>query len=108
MTLGQVQLFLQQGTPSPAGCEVNFVVGDADALFAFHGATGVDVVEPPGDREYGLRDYSVRDLDGYELGFGHYLYNDGPPGPDRAGGRAGAPGKAPRGAAGGPGRSTSA
>lgn len=79
--LGQVQLYLQQGTPSPAGCEVNFVVGDADELYAFHQATGVEVITPPGDREYGLRDYSVRDLDGYELGFGHNLYNDGPPVP---------------------------
>lgn len=81
VTLGQVQLFLQQGAPSPAGCEVNFVVSDADALYDFHRATGVEVVTPPGDREYGLRDYAVRDLDGYELGFGHYIYNVGPPVP---------------------------
>jgi catechol 2,3-dioxygenase-like lactoylglutathione lyase family enzyme len=81
VTLGQVQLFLPQGAPNPAGCEVNFVVGDADELFAFHRATGVEVVVPPGDREYGLRDFSVRGLDGYELGFGHYLYTAGPPPP---------------------------
>jgi catechol 2,3-dioxygenase-like lactoylglutathione lyase family enzyme len=79
VSLGQVRMFLQQGTPSPKGCSVCFVVGDADELFAFQQANGVEVVEPPGDREYGLRDYSVRDLHGYELSFGHHVYNVGPP-----------------------------
>ena len=79
--LGQVQLFLKQGAPSPAGCEVNFLVGDVDELYAYHSATGVEIVAPPGDRDYGLRDYSVRDLDGYELGFGQHLYTVGPPVP---------------------------
>ena len=36
------------------------------------------MVEPIGDREYGLRDYSVRDLNGYKLDFGHYIYTTGP------------------------------
>src|SRR5262245_50826858 len=78
VNLGDVQLFLQQGTPEPRGCSVFFVVGDADELFEFQQASGVEIVEPPGDREYGLRDYQVRDLHGYELSFGHYIYNVGP------------------------------
>ena len=32
VNLGDVQLFLRQGRPSPAGCVVQFVVDDADAL----------------------------------------------------------------------------
>jgi uncharacterized glyoxalase superfamily protein PhnB len=76
--LGEVQLFLAQGTPNPAGCSVQFVVDDVDALYAFHRATGVEIVVEPGDRDYGLRDYSVRDLHGYELGFGQPIYNTGP------------------------------
>ena len=79
VNLGSVQMFLQQGTPGPAGCEVYFRVGNADELYEFQRANGVEIVEPPGDREYGLRDYSVRDLHGYELSFGHYIYNTGPP-----------------------------
>lgn len=78
VNLGRVRMFLQQGIPSPDGCSVCFVVGDADELFAFHQASGVEIVEPPGDRQYGLRDYSVRDLHGYELSFGHHIYNVGP------------------------------
>jgi catechol 2,3-dioxygenase-like lactoylglutathione lyase family enzyme len=79
--LGEVRVFLQRGTPSPEGSEIFFVVGDADELFAFHQAAGVEIVEPIADREYGMRDYRVRDLDGYPLAFGHYVYDAGEPVP---------------------------
>jgi catechol 2,3-dioxygenase-like lactoylglutathione lyase family enzyme len=75
VNLGKVQMFLERGTPNPAGCSVYFVVGNADELHEFHQAGGVEVVVPPGDRLYGLRDYRIRDLHGYELSFGHYIYN---------------------------------
>jgi uncharacterized glyoxalase superfamily protein PhnB len=78
VNLGQVQLFLAKGTPSPEGCEVYFRVTDADALFAFHRSQAVEIVEPIGDRFYGLRDYSVRDSQGYRLAFGHNLLTAGP------------------------------
>src|SRR6266852_857990 len=73
VNLGHVQIFLEQGTPSPTGCSVYFVVGDADELYEFQRASGVEVVQLPGDRPYGLRDYTVRDLNGYALTFGHRL-----------------------------------
>jgi len=79
VNLGSVQIFFEQGTPRPEGCNLYFVVGDADELFQFQQANGVEVVEPPGDRPFGLRDYQVRDLHGYMLGFGHYIYTVGPP-----------------------------
>ena len=79
VNLGNVQVFLEQGPPSPKGLAVFFVVGNADELHEFHRANGVEVVQPPGDREYGIRDYTVRDLNGYQLGFGHHLFNAGPP-----------------------------
>ena len=78
LNLGDVQIFLERGAPGgdPA---VYFVVGNADDLFEAQVAQGVEVLEPPGDRPYGLRDYMVRDLNGYRLGFGHYIYNQGEP-----------------------------
>ena len=79
VNLGQVQIFLQKGTPDPKGCSVYFLVDDADALYEFHRASGVEIAEPIGDREYDIRDYSVRDLHGYYLTFGHNLFNAGPP-----------------------------
>jgi catechol 2,3-dioxygenase-like lactoylglutathione lyase family enzyme len=78
VNLGDVQLFLERGTPRPDGCSVYFVVGNADELYEYQRANGVEVVQAPGDRPYGLRDYRVRDVNGYELGFGHYIYNTGP------------------------------
>lgn len=76
--LGNVQLFLQKGAPDPKGCSVYFHVGDADQLYAFHRANGVEIVCEIGDRDYSIRDYAVRDLHGYNLTFGHPLYNAGP------------------------------
>ena len=79
VTLGRAQVFLEQGSPSPQGCSVYFVIGNADQLYEFHRANGVEVLEPPGDRSYGLRDYTVKDLHGYRLTFGHPTFSDGPP-----------------------------
>ena len=77
--LGDVQVFLEQGSPNPAGISVYFVVGSADELCDAQRANGVEIVEEPGDRLYGLRDYLARDLYGYRLSFGHYIYTGGPP-----------------------------
>jgi len=79
MNLGRVQLFLEQGAPSPLGCSVYFVIGNADQLYEFQRANGVEIVEPPGDRPWGLRDYTIKDLYGYRLTFGHHTFNAGPP-----------------------------
>jgi catechol 2,3-dioxygenase-like lactoylglutathione lyase family enzyme len=78
--LDRVQIFLQQGTPNPGASSIYFMVGDADELFAFHHANGVEVLQPPTDQDYQIRDYVVRDLHGYHLAFGHRLsLADGPP-----------------------------
>jgi catechol 2,3-dioxygenase-like lactoylglutathione lyase family enzyme len=79
VNLGQVQIFLNRGKPSPEGCSVYFVVGDADEFCEFHRANGVEVTVAPEDRSYGLRDYTVRDLNGYHLNFGHHIPEPGPP-----------------------------
>ncbi len=47
-----------------------FWVRDADALFAELRAKGADVVYEPIVREYGMREFAVRDSDGHVLGFG--------------------------------------
>jgi catechol 2,3-dioxygenase-like lactoylglutathione lyase family enzyme len=79
VNLDRVQVFLEQGTPNPRGCSVSFLIGDADEFYEFHRSNGVEITEPPDDRLYGIRDYAVRDLDGYHLTFGHHLLNAGPP-----------------------------
>ena len=77
--LGDVQLFVEKGTPNPHGDSLYFVVGNADEALAFHAAQGVEVIHPIGDRDYELRDYTVRDLHGNRLTFGQYIYHMGPP-----------------------------
>jgi len=77
--LGKVQMFLRKGTPDPKGCAVSFLVGDADQLYEFHRAQGVEVAEPIEDRPYGIRDYAIRDLHGYYLSFGHPVFHTGTP-----------------------------
>lgn len=79
VNLGEVQIFLSPGTSEPRGAALNFVVSNADTLYEYQRANGVEVVEPIADREYGLRDYTVRDLNGYWLAFGHYIFNVGEP-----------------------------
>jgi catechol 2,3-dioxygenase-like lactoylglutathione lyase family enzyme len=76
--LGKEEIFLKESAPNPNEGEVYFVVGDADALYEFHRANGVEVAEEIGDRAYGIRDYLVKDLYGYRLVFGHPIYNVGP------------------------------
>jgi catechol 2,3-dioxygenase-like lactoylglutathione lyase family enzyme len=79
ITLGKMEIFLKVATPAPNDGTVLFMVGDADALYEFQRANGVEVVEAIADREYGMRDYAVKDLYGHRLVFGHYSYNFGPP-----------------------------
>ncbi|MEC5144270.1 VOC family protein [Chitinophaga sp. 212800010-3] len=78
--LGKTTIHLGKAAPGPKGyAELNFVVDDADLLFAFHKANGVEVVSPPEDQPFGLRTYQVKDPYNNYLGFGHYIYNQGPP-----------------------------
>ncbi|HJU72587.1 MAG TPA: VOC family protein [Gemmatimonadaceae bacterium] len=79
MNLDKIQIFLEQGTPDPKGCNLYFVVGDADELYEFQRANGVEILQPPTDQHYGLRDFAVKDLHGYVLSFGHYIYSVGEP-----------------------------
>jgi catechol 2,3-dioxygenase-like lactoylglutathione lyase family enzyme len=79
VSLGNVQLFLQQGDPSRARGVISFAISDADAMLAYHTASGVNVVEPIADRDYGLRDYAISDPYGHRLSFGHYIYSVGQP-----------------------------
>jgi len=79
VSLDQVQVFLETGHSPPGGSSVYFVVGNADDLYAFHRANGVSVVREAEDRDWGLRDFTIRDPDGNYLTFGHRLPEREPP-----------------------------
>jgi len=50
---------------------------DADALHAELQMSGADVVCPPEDMPYQMREFQVRDLDGHLLAFGHDISGQG-------------------------------
>jgi catechol 2,3-dioxygenase-like lactoylglutathione lyase family enzyme len=45
-------------------------VRDVDAVHAELAARGANVVKPPADYDYGMRDFDVTDLDGNQITFG--------------------------------------
>jgi uncharacterized glyoxalase superfamily protein PhnB len=49
------------------------VIDDADRLHDFHRAVGVEILQSPEDKPWGLREYTVKDLYGYVITFGHRL-----------------------------------
>ncbi len=65
----------QTGNPLPINqyWAAYIYVENADTLFAQAKSKGVEILQEPGDRFYGLRDFSVRDIDGHILSFGHDL-----------------------------------
>lgn len=52
-------------------------VADADALHAEFAANGADIVCPPEDQPYMMREFQVRDIDGHLLGCGHDISKGG-------------------------------
>jgi catechol 2,3-dioxygenase-like lactoylglutathione lyase family enzyme len=54
--------------PVPTGARFNFTVADVDALWV-RLKDQVEVVEPLFETPYGTRKFTIRDLDGNELGF---------------------------------------
>ncbi len=51
------------------GHQHHFWVDDLDGLHARHIAAGAPIIEPIGNRPWGLREYTVRDPNGYHLRF---------------------------------------
>lgn len=79
VNLGAVQIFLRERTPDPNGAVVFFVIEDADELYEFHRANGVEIVEEPSDKPWNVHEYTVRELDGNYRTFGQRLQSKEPP-----------------------------
>lgn len=77
--LGKMQMFLDAGGERTGTGSVSFIVGDVDALHAFHMANAVPIGVAIEDRDYGIRDYGVRDPWGNWLSFGQHIYTVGEP-----------------------------
>ncbi|MFT4197159.1 MAG: VOC family protein [Pseudoxanthomonas sp.] len=66
------RLFLAENTDAPTSARwssLRLLVDDVDALHAAFVAAGIRVVHGLGDRAYGLREFAVRDPNGFDLRF---------------------------------------
>jgi predicted enzyme related to lactoylglutathione lyase len=67
----EVQLHLRSGTRwVPGSGAIAIFVSDVDALHAELVGRGANVLKPPQDYPYGMRDFDVADPDGNHLTFG--------------------------------------
>jgi len=76
MALGEAFLMLmadsyqhQDLTNRGAGIDIRLVVPDVDAVYRRVTDAGVEITKPIGDRDYGLRDFTMRDPNGFRLRF---------------------------------------
>ncbi len=79
LSMDKVSIHLMTQTNQPAAGMAYFPVDDAEALYAFHVAQQVNIVEPIEDRNYDMRDYLIRDPYGNHLSFGHFIMSKTPP-----------------------------
>ena len=56
-----------------AGVDIRLMVPDVDAVYERIRAAGLEVMHPIADREYGLRDFIMRDPFGFRLRFASAL-----------------------------------
>lgn len=75
---GAGRLFLDQRSDlpplsGPSRANVRILVADVDRAWVVAQSLGLTVEQPIGDRHYGLRDFIVRDLDGFGLRFASWL-----------------------------------
>jgi uncharacterized glyoxalase superfamily protein PhnB len=61
-----------QAAPAPDSHSLYLVVEDIDGHFQRAKAAGAEITKEPFDTDYGSRDFSARDLEGYLWNFGSY------------------------------------
>lgn len=54
----------------PSRANIRIIVPNVDAVWKLVQTLGVEVERPIGDRYYGLRDFTIRDPDGFGIRFG--------------------------------------
>ena len=73
MMLAHESLYVRGGegraTPRGVGIDTRIVVDDVDAMYRRATDNCVTIVHDIGDRPYGLRDFIIRDPDGFRLRF---------------------------------------
>lgn len=68
---GDIEIFLSQGGQGHPGSWLSIFMDDVDAYHNAIKPLGVEIVEPPTDRPWGMRVMRVRDPNQHILSFGH-------------------------------------
>jgi uncharacterized glyoxalase superfamily protein PhnB len=71
--LADERLYAEPVSSRGQALDVRFMVDDADALHDRLAQAGVEIVHAIADREYGLRDFIIRDPRGFRLRFAQPL-----------------------------------
>ena len=83
LTWESYELFLDErpdlfAPPAVPQANVRVMVADVDAYWQRASAMGAPVLAPIEDREYGLRDFTILDPDGFGIRFGSLLTQQSP------------------------------
>src|SRR5690349_12391323 len=70
VALDKVEIFFCQGGQGKPGTWLSIFIGDVDSYYEQIKALGADVILPPHDTPWGLREMNVRDLNEHVIRFG--------------------------------------
>jgi uncharacterized glyoxalase superfamily protein PhnB len=79
VSLGTVSVHFSKGNPSPDGFWIYLIVDDVDALYDRYQSNGVEVEGKPESYPWGMREFSMKDLNGCRLRFGQHDHRSGDP-----------------------------
>lgn len=79
--LGQATIHFFPGRPNPDRHWIYLQVEDVDEAYEFMSGNGVTVMDQPTDQPWQMREFNLRDLNGYHLRFGAALIRAGAPVP---------------------------
>lgn len=79
VSVGSVSIHFSSGEPNPAGFWIYLVVNGVDPLFAWYTSRGVEILDEPESKPWGMREFSIKDANGYHLRFAEHDFRSGPP-----------------------------
>lgn len=77
--LGQATLHFYSGEPNPDRHWIYLQVEDVDEVYEWICGNGVQTLDEPSDQPWQMREFNLRDLNGYHLRFGAALIRAGEP-----------------------------
>lgn len=77
--LGRATIHFFPGQPNPDRHWIYLQVEDVDEAYEFMSANGVSMMDAPADQPWRMREFNLRDLNGYHLRFGAALIRSGDP-----------------------------